>query len=288
MTGTDDVTFDAIGSRWQISSTQALDPAVLQLVLARADAFDATYSRFRPDSLVAELARRPGSYRFPADAGPLLALYRRLYDATEGAVTPLVGDVLEHLGYGRDYRLQRSPGTRVAPAWDDVLTVDGTDVRTTSPVLLDLGAVGKGFLVDQVADLLTAAGLTDFVVDASGDLRHQGSRAERVGLEDPRRAGHVIGSAALVNTSLCASATQRRSWGDGLHHIVDPRSGEPVSGVLASWVTHPSCAVADGLATALFLAEPGQLARHFSFGYVRMLADGSVSWSRDFAGEIFT
>ena len=282
------VAFDAIGTRWSIDTPRPLPAGVVERIRARVEAFDATWSRFRPDSLVTEVGRRAGRYRFPAEADALFGLYRALYDATGGAVTPLVGRVLEHLGYDASYRLRRDPGIVTAPAWDDVLTVRGRDVSVREPVLLDVGAAGKGFLVDLVAELLLDAGVTDFVVDASGDLLHRGDGAERVGLADPSDPGRVIGVATLADGALCASATSRRSWGDGLHHIVDPASGEPVDGVVATWVTHPSCAVADGLATALFLTDPDRLARNFRFTYVRVLADGRVQLSTDFDGELFT
>lgn len=280
--------FDAIGTRWTIDTTDPLDPALVARIRALVETFDATWSRFREDSLVSEVGRRAGRYRFPADAEPLFGLYRQLYEATDGRVTPLVGGVLDHLGYDPLYRLRRNPGVVTAPRWDDVLTVSGAIVTTLEPVGLDLGAAGKGYLVDRVAELLTEAGITDFVIDASGDLLHRGDGAGRVGLEDPADATQVIGVANLVNGALCASAGNRRRWGDRLHHIVDPTAGEPVDGVVASWVTHRSCAVADGLATALFVAEPDQLARHFAFSYVRLLADGRAQLSTDFDGELFT
>jgi thiamine biosynthesis lipoprotein len=281
------VTFEAIGTRWQIETSCPLPAAVAEHVRACVDTFDAVYSRFRKDSLVSELSRRPGTYRFPADAESLFALYRRLYDATGGAVTPLVGRALEHLGYDASYRLERTAGAVVTPAWDDVLTVSGRVITTRAPVVLDVGAAGKGFLVDRIAELLTDADVADFVVDASGDLIHRGPTTDRVGLESPFDPDHVIGIAQVSNIALCASAVSRRTWGAGLHHIIDPAICEPTGRVLASWVTHPSCAVADGLATALFLAEPETLGRHFSFSYVRLFTDGRVQLSRDFPGELF-
>lgn len=289
MTSGASVGFSAIGTRWTIDTAEPLEPALAECVGVRVDAFDATYSRFRADSLVSEIGRRAGTYRFPADAEPLFRLYRGLYDATNGAVNPLVGQVLDHLGYDPLYRLRRNPGVVTAPAWDDVLTVSGAVIRTRAPVVLDFGAAGKGYLVDLVAELLVDAGVTDFVIDASGDLLHRGSGVERVGMEDPSDGTKIVGIANLANGALCASAANRRRWGDGLlHHIVDPAVGEPVNGVVASWVTHPSCAVADGLATALFLTEPDQLSRHFGFTYVRLLADGRAQLSRNFDGELFS
>lgn len=279
--------FEAIGTHWRIDTEQALTATTRSEIVSRAEHFDQTYSRFRGDSLVAELARRTGTFRFPDEAAALFGLYRRLYDCTDGAVTPLVGSALEHLGYGADYRLRRAVGTVRVPAWDDVMQVDGAVVATTEPVVLDVGAAGKGFLVDLVGSLLDAAAVTEYVIDASGDLLHRGQTTERVGLENPSDSRQVIGIANLTNQALCASATHRRSWGDQLHHIVDPLTGEPTRGVLATWVVSQTCAVADGLATALFLTEPHLLAEHFDYSYVRVLDTATVEYSNNFAGEVF-
>lgn len=280
--------FPALGTNWSISSRSPLTSGTARRITARVQAFDRTYSRFRTDSLVAEVRRHPGTHRFPHDARALFALYRQLYDCTDGAVTPLVGQALEHLGYGVGYRLTSADGRVAVPRWDDVLSVDGSTVTTSEPVMIDVGAAGKGYLVDLIGQLLDDSGVTEYVIDASGDLLHRGSGVERVGLEDPDDPQKVIGIARVSDGALCASTTERRRWGDRLHHIIDPTTGTPTAGVVATWVTHASCAIADGLATALFVSEPDQLKRRFDFGYVRLDDRGGVTYSSDFDGRLFT
>ena len=86
---------------------------------------------------------------------------------------------------------------------------------------------------------------------------------------------------------LCASATNRRAWGPGLHHVLDARTGIPVRDVVATWVLAADAASADGLATALFVTDPDRLLAEFSFQYVRLLADGRLQASAGFDGELF-
>ncbi len=279
--------FEAIGTLWRIHTESPLDRSTVDRLESRALEFDLTYSRFRSDTLVRQAAEHPGSYRFPDDAEPLFSLYRKLYDVTDGAVSPLVGAILEHLGYDQDYSLRRRPGGTTVPDWDDVLRVDGTLLTTTEPIVLDVGAAGKGYLIDLLADILRQGGVRDYLIDGSGDLIHRGTAACRIGLESPLDPTMVIGVADLRNAALCASATNRRAWGDGLHHIIDPATAEPATGVLASWVVADSALLADALATALFLVDPAVLAAHFTFSYVRMLAAGGVEYSINFPGELF-
>lgn len=280
--------FPALGTHWSISSDLPLPSGTAARIRARIQAFDHTYSRFRPDSLVAQVYRQPGTHHFPDDARALFALYRQLYDRTNGAVTPLVGQALDHLGYGIGYRLAPASGHVQVPRWDDVMSIDGSTVTTSEPVMLDFGAAGKGHLVDLIAHLLDDSDITDYVIDASGDLIHRGTTAERVGLEDPNNPRRVIGIAQVSNRALCASTTIRRRWGKQLHHIIDPVTSAPTTGVLATWASHTSCAIADGLATALFLSEPDELNRLFDYSYVRLNQSGGLNYSTNFDGHLFT
>lgn len=277
--------FEAIGTHWRIDTREQLSPAVVDAVNERVGRFDRDWSRFRADSRVAALAR-PGRHRLADDAAPLLAFYRALYEATGGRVTPLVGRTLEALGYDAAYRLRPAADIPSVPAWADVIAWDGEYLDVVTPVVLDVGAAGKGYLVDLVSDLLADAGIAEHIVDASGDLRSK-AVPMRIALEHPLDPRKAIGIAELDDGAFCASATTRRAWGDGLHHVIDPTTGLPTSGVLATWVLAPTALAADGIATALFFdPDPGFVA-HQATAFARMFDDGSVDVSSDFPGEMF-
>jgi thiamine biosynthesis lipoprotein len=280
--------FEAIGAPWRISTPDELPLSTKDAISARIEDFDAVYSRFRPDSLVSRIAREAGSWTFPPDAAPLFSLYRTLYNATEGAMSPLVGGRLESLGYDRDYTLRPHDESVDVPTWDEIMHWDGTRLTTTSPVLVDVGAAGKGYLVDLVAELLRDGNIDDYLVDASGDILHRGGEPIRVGLEHPFDPTQAIGVCELQNASICASAPNRRSWGDGLHHILDATTGEPTDAVAATWAYAATGLVADGLATALFFVSAPSLSASYTFDYVRMFPNSRVEYSRTFPGELFT
>jgi thiamine biosynthesis lipoprotein len=278
-------TFEAIGTHWRVDTRDALPPPIADAVTERVTRFDRDWSRFRADSRIAALAT-PGRHRLADDAGPLLEFYRELYAATAGRVTPLVGRTLEALGYDATYRLRPTGDIPSVPAWEDAVAWDGVFLDVVRPVVLDVGAAGKGYLVDLVSDLLAEAGIAEHIVDASGDLRTRGVPM-RIALEHPRDPRKAVGVAELPDGAFCASATSRRSWGDGLHHVLDPATGLPALGVLATWVLAPTALVADGIATALFFdADPEFVAREVT-AFARMFDDGSVDVSSDFPGEMF-
>jgi thiamine biosynthesis lipoprotein len=201
-------------------------------------------------------------------------------------MTPLVGESLVQLGYDRDYSLTPRGTPLASPAWADRLVLDGHTIRVTEPTLLDFGAAGKGYLADLVADELAANGLTEFTVDAGGDLVHRGVSHLRVALEHPYDPQKAIGVVEVGRGAICGSASNRRAWGSGLHHVLDGRTGEPIQTVAATWVLAEDALHADALATALFFVGAERLA-DFDFRYVRMFTDGSAEFSPDLPGRLF-
>ena len=286
--GWHDFRFDGIGTAWEISTRIPLDPAQRLSVLAEVERYDATWSRFRRDSLVSQMSARPGQYQLPAESVALADLYRELYALSGGAMTPLIGASLEQLGYDAGYSLRPRGAAAAPPAWDDVLEWRGTSVTTTAPVVLDVGAAGKGQLVDLLADVLRGQGVTDFFIDASGDLLNGGQAPVTVALEHPYDASRAIGTVPLGAGALCASASNRRAWGDGLHHVLDGTTGRPVTTVVATWARANTALEADALATALFVVPAAELESRFRFSWLQVLSNGSAEYSAEFEGALFT
>lgn len=291
----DVLAFDAIGVPWRIDSDTAIGDAARAAVLERIAVFDRAWSRFRDDSLVAQMARGAGEWRLPAEGPGLLALYRAVYELTDGRVSPFVGGALEGLGYGGGLGggLGGTLGslgspTSTVPDWDTVARLDGDVLTTSEPVVMDVGAAGKGLLVDLVLAVLADHGLHDVTVDASGDLRVSGRRFERVALEHPFDTRRAIGVVEVTDGALCASATNRRTWGDGLHHVIDGLTGRPVDSVVATWAMAPTAAAADAAATALFFVSPAEVRSATGAVGVRMFSNGRSERHRDFPGELFS
>ena len=276
--------FSALGTNWSIETFSELPETIKEIVLARIETYDQTYSRFRTDSLVEQL-RTPGTYTFPEDIVPMLALYKTLYDVTNGRMTPLIGSMMEQAGYDANYSLQPKTLTHVPPftalGWDGKTTL-----KPTEPIVLDVGAAGKGYLVDIIAALLEENNITEYTIDGSGDIKQKGDHAETIGLEHPLDNTKVIGTVTLKNQSLCASAINRRVW-RGLHHIFDPDAMAPTESRRATWVITDTTMLADALATALFFVPADVLQKQFTFEYVAMNMDGTIDASPSFDGELF-
>lgn len=284
--------FKAIGTTWHIDfkNTGAHTDAagVFTDIVARVEQFEQTYSRFRKDSLVSMIAEKEGVYVLPPDARILFLMYRKLYDITKGKVTPLIGQTLIDTGYDASYSLIPKEIIKPTLLWDNVMKYDEkTNILTTHvPVQLDFGALGKGYIVDIVSQMILDAGIQEFTVDAGGDMHHRGSESLRVGLEHPENPEQVIGVAEIVQGSICGSSGNRRKW-NKYHHIINPETQESPVEIIALWVTADSTMLADGLTTALFFADGKKLQEEFSFEYVIVHANGSAYVSPHFPGSLF-
>ena len=286
------LTFEAIGTHWQIDLLDCPPPAQEAALLAtiheRIELFDQAYSRFRFDSLVTKMSQQAGTYQLPPDAAPLVNLYYNLYTITNNAFTPLIGQVLSDAGYDATYSL-KSRELHTPPRWEDVIGYNPPYLTIKKPVLLDFGAAGKGYLVDLVSNIIQEYGITSFCVDAGGDILYTNKHDTtlRVGLEHPENTSEVIGVAELLNNSICGSAGNRRAWGN-FHHIINPHTLTSPRAILATWVIAENALLADALATCLFFVPASTLLAHYTFKYVIMFPNHSVEISPQFPGEIFT
>lgn len=283
--------FEAIGTQWVIDIYNPLlsleEDLVLNKVKNLIEEFDKNYSRFRADSLITQIAKESGSYNLSPDAQKLFDLYKKLYDLSGGSFTPLIGSVLEQAGYDASYSL--IPKTiKPIPKWEEALDYNFPVLKTTQPVVLDVGAGGKGYLIDLVGQLLDDQGLNNFCIDAGQDILYKNSSGASldVGLENPGNIEQVIGVAKILNNSICGSSGNRRKWAD-FHHIIEPKTLVSPKNVIAVWVVAKEALVADALSTYLFLASPESLQSQFQFEWLILYKDYSINKSEDFPAELF-
>jgi thiamine biosynthesis lipoprotein len=184
--------------------------------------------------------------------------------ASGGAFDPTIGVRMETRGFDRNYqtgaRAASGLSASEAVSWRDVaLDEHEHTVTLLKPLVLDLGAVAKGLAVDTAAREL--ASLTNFAIDAGGDLYLAGANASgepwSVGIRHPR-AQTMIETLRVSNTAVCTSGDyeKRSPTHANVHHIMDARTGETATALASVTVVAPSAMVADALATAAFALGP--------------------------------
>jgi thiamine biosynthesis lipoprotein len=131
--------------------------------------------------------------------------------------------------------------------WRDIELLPDRGVRLRKPLWLDLGGIAKGYAVDRAIDILRARGATQACVNAGGDLRVYGARAEPVYL----RAGY--GQHPIVELANAAIATSAAAIGRASHlHGV---TGNRVGGGASVSVVADRCVIADALTKVVLAGD---------------------------------
>ncbi len=238
-----------------------------QAVVGWVAAFEAKYSRFRPDSLVSRINAAAGvdAIEVDEDMETLLKLCDALYAMTRGVLDPTALPLIRLWNYRAESpRIPTAPEIAAARAlvgWPKVQRGGGQVRLPVRGMALDFGGFGKEFAVDMVAQLAIQRGLPAALVDFGHDLRAVGTPPGRaawhVGLEDPRNPGHAAGSIAVAGRGIASSGDYLRCFqigGRRYGHIIDPRTGAPVAnGCLQATVIAPSCLQAGVLSTTAFV-----------------------------------
>jgi len=133
---------------------------------------------------------------------------------------------------------------------------EGRVSRTGDCTGIDLNAIAKGYIVDRaVATAMRFPGVVDVLVNAGGDLRHEGDRELRVGVEDPAdRAGPPATVVDLARGALATSGSVHRGFqiaGTWYGHVLDPRTGRPVADRPSTTVRARDAMTADAIATVV-------------------------------------
>jgi len=232
--------------------------------------FEQRYSRFRPESMVSRLnaAAGRGWNDVDAEMDQMLDLSGSLHFMTQGVLDVTSLPILRLWDFRAS--VPRVPShaqideARRLVGWSRVQRSPGKILLPEVGMALDFGGWGKEFAADAVAQIALGHGIASALVDFGHDLRAvglpPGKPAWHIGLENPTVPGACWGSVAVSDRGVASSGDYLRGFtheGRRYGHIVDPRSGWPVSnGCIQATVIAPSCLQAGVLSTAAFVLGP--------------------------------
>ena len=235
--------------------------------IAWVNRFEATYSRFRPESVVSRINAAAGRAWIDIDAEMegLLQLCDTLHFMTQGVLDPTMLPLIKLWNYKAE--TPRIPSAaeiaeaRARVGWKKVQRAPGKVFLPEPGMALDFGGFGKEYAVDVTAQIAGDHGITSALVDFGHDLRAVGAPPDRpawhIGLEDPQKPGTASSSIAVVGKGVASSGDYIRRFvveGKRYGHIIDPRSGWPVAnGCTQATVVASSCLQAGVLSTTAFV-----------------------------------
>ncbi len=158
-------------------------------------------------------------------------------------------------------------------------------------MIMDFGGIAKGYAADRAAAVLRQAGIRNALVAIAGDIRAMGRRADdtpwRIGVQHPREPDQTLTVLELSDQSISTSGDYERFTilrKKRYHHIIDPRTGRPSSGMESVTIVGDLGAVIDPLTTALFIlgAERGaRLAEELGYEAIFVDDQGTVTTTND-------
>lgn len=268
---------NTMGTQFSVRLVAAVPDAELleDQIRASLDGVDVMMSTYKPES---ELSKFNASfstdwYAVSAEFCASVEQALELSEMTGGAFDITVAPLVNLWGFGPDDMIDEPPADEAIEA---LLARVGyrhlhadcerLALRKDLPeLMLDMSACGKGLAVDEVAALLNAQGIENYLVEVGGEIRLRGHNVKgelwAIGVERPltnERKPHTI--VHLSDTALATSGDYRNFFEAGgqlYSHTIDTTTGRPVTHTLASvTVIDPSGYRADALATALLVMGP--------------------------------
>lgn len=261
--------FTAMGGpcRIRFHCAEADVQALIQAAEAEVERLEAGYSRYRADSITSRINASAGSGEpTPIDAETAgLLHYADTLWRESGGLFDLTSGILRRAW---DFSAGTAPAQTDLDAllpligWDQV-EWSGESVLLPEPGMqIDFGGVVKEYACDSVARGLRERGLESGLVDLAGDMVAIGTQLNgdpwEIGIRHPEAKQRAVASFPLSNAALASSGDYERCLyleGERMGHILNPKTGWPVQGLIAVSVAAEQCLVA-GSATTVAMLKP--------------------------------
>jgi thiamine biosynthesis lipoprotein len=248
-----------------VAAQSALDAA-----FARIDALEAAFTTYDAASPVSRLNAAAGSgpQPVPLELVRILADAKRFHRATGGVFDVTVGPLIRLWDEAAERERLPDPAALAIArggVGSDQISLSEASAELVAGASINLGGIGKGWALDQLGELLAARGIQRAFLDFGGSSllaigappRLEGWRAA---VQDGR--GGYLGVLTLRDAAASVSESFGESWeidGRRYGHVIDPRSGWPISAPRAAVVLAADASSAEAWSTALLVlpAEAG-------------------------------
>lgn len=249
------------GCKDRVGSVRFVETAIRCLVR-----FEERYSRYRESSIVSKINRCAGKEWVEIDEEfeAMLRLCDDLHFMTHGILDPTALPLIQLWDFKNRSDLPSELDVARAMehvGWEKVERRRGAVYLPYQGMALDFGGFGKEYAADQILKIAVDHGIGSCLVDLGKDLCVLGKPPKKdfwnIALEDPRTPGKAWIRLACVEGGIATSGDYRRFFeiqGKRYGHIIDPRSGRPVTNeILSVSVLANSCLEAGMLSTASFV-----------------------------------
>ncbi len=173
----------------------------------------------------------------------------------------------------------------------DINEKDTTVFLKNKGMSIDLGGIAKGYAIDRGAAILINTGITNFILNAGGDIYVSGTKDKetlwKVGIKHPRYTNDLVAEFNLKDYAVATSGDYERFKiinGVRYHHILNPATGYPGKLSESSTILAPTAEEADATATYVFLLGWKKALSDKNINYPMLIvsSDGTVHYNQVF------
>ena len=266
--------FEAMGSACEVvlaSHTQNEAESMAKLAIDEVLRIERTYSRYTTDSIIAKINQQAGCGAVQCDdeTWALFKFASQLFDQSDG-LFDITSGVLRQAW---DFKNPEVPSSQKLEAllplvgWEKVVLQDQSIALPLAGMEIDLGGFGKEYAADRAAQVLKEKGVTHGYVNLAGDMRFLGPKPTgepwMIGIQDPRALDQVVATLPITMGGLATSGDYERYFelnGQRYCHVLNPKTGMPVSYWRSVSVTSPATVVSGCTTTMAMLKEAEGLA----------------------------
>lgn len=238
--------------------------------------FNQEFSTYQKDSVISRFNSLPLNSKLKVSARfiQMLEMAKDFHEKTNGAFDPTLGPVIQAWGFGGGQVKQTPNKKTLSEAMKKVgfsyiqWEPETLNVWRTNDVHLDVNAFAPGWAADLIGEKLSSHKIHDYMVDISGEIIFKGKKSPQhpwvAGIETPslEHAAGIQVAFYMQDLSIATSGNYRQYFDDqGLRksHIIDPKSGAPVTHQISSAsVLASTGAQVDAWSTAMMvLGEAG-------------------------------
>ena len=266
--------FKAMGSACEVvlaSHTQNEAESMAKLAIDEVLRIERKYSRYTTDSVIAKINQQAGRGALQCDdeTWALFQFASQLFDKSDG-LFDITSGVLRQAW---DFKKPEVPTSQKLEVllplvgWQKVVLQDQSIALPLAGMEVDLGGFGKEYAADRAAQVLKEKGVTHGYVNLAGDMRFLGPKSTgepwMIGIQDPRARDQVVATLPITQGGLATSGDYERYFelnGQRYCHVLNPKTGMPVSYWRSVSVTSPATVVSGCTTTMVMLKEADGLA----------------------------
>jgi thiamine biosynthesis lipoprotein len=266
--------FKAMGSACEVvlaSHTQNEAESMAKLAIDEVLRIERKYSRYTNDSIIAKINQQSGRGAVQCDdeTWALFQFASQLFDKSDG-LFDITSGVLRKVWDFQKPEVPSASNLRRLLAlvgWQKVVLQDQSIALPLAGMEVDLGGFGKEYAADRAAQVLKQKGVTSGYVNLAGDMRFLGPKPTgepwMIGIQDPRQPDRVVSTLPMMQGGLATSGDYERYFelnGQRYCHVLNPKTGMPVSYWRCVSVTAPAAVVSGCTSTMAMLKEEDGLA----------------------------